>query len=190
MLKRSMSLGRLSRKKDKAKTPDVELGHAWYVLTPAALDYRIRPNRHPGRLRKFVPYHYCQKIVNWAIISENKVKSQEKDRQVGDDKWKYSKKSGGGAVMRAGAVIRSNTIHVLWHHVQWNSSCEATLLALKMWPFKRGALSAGVTINTFMFRFTLSSGLFRGVASPQGGLSEGVPLYLLLYLVSLRLRLW
>ena len=30
------------------------------------------------------------------MISENKVKSEEKDCQVGDDKWKYSKKSGGG----------------------------------------------------------------------------------------------
>ena len=29
------------------------------------------------------------------MISENKVKGQEKDRQVGGDKWKYSKKSGG-----------------------------------------------------------------------------------------------
>ena len=48
--------------------------------------YRIRPNRHPGRLRKFVLYHECQKMVKWVIISENKVKSQEKDRQVGDDK--------------------------------------------------------------------------------------------------------
>ena len=35
-------------------------------------------------------------IVKWAIISENKVKSQEKDRKVGNDKWKYSKKSKGG----------------------------------------------------------------------------------------------
>ena len=45
--------------------------------------YRIRPNRRPGRLSKFVLYHYCQKIVKWAIIRENKVNSQEKDRQVG-----------------------------------------------------------------------------------------------------------
>ena len=28
----------------------------------------------------------CQKIVKWAIISEIKVKGQEKDRQVGNDK--------------------------------------------------------------------------------------------------------
>ena len=51
----------------------------------------------------------------WVIISDNKVKIQEKDRQVGDDKWKYSKKSGGGGgVMRAGAVIRSNTVQGLF----------------------------------------------------------------------------
>ena len=38
--------------------------------------YRIRPNRRPGRLRKFVLYHECQKIVKWAMISGKKVKSQ------------------------------------------------------------------------------------------------------------------
>ena len=43
----------------------------------------------------------------------------------------------------------------------------------EMWPFKRGGLSSGVEINTFMFRFTLSSGLSRGF-----GLSSGVPFYL------------
>ena len=37
------------------------------------LIYRIQPNRRPGRLRKFVLYHKCQKIVKWAIISENKI---------------------------------------------------------------------------------------------------------------------
>ena len=41
-----------------------------------------------GARGKFVLYHYCQKIIKWAIISENKVNSQEKDRQVGNDKWK------------------------------------------------------------------------------------------------------
>ena len=50
--------------------------------------YRIRPYRRTGRLREFVLYHLCQKIVKWAIISENKVKSQDKDRLVGDNKWK------------------------------------------------------------------------------------------------------
>ena len=39
------------------------------------------------------------------------------------------------------------------------------------WPFKRGGLSSGVDINTFMFRFTLSRGLSRG-----GGLSSEWPL--------------
>ena len=45
------------------------------------------------------------------------------------------------------------------------------LLHQKKWPFKRGGLSSGVEINTFMFKFTLSSGLSRG-----GGLSSGWPL--------------
>ena len=56
-------------------------------------------------------------------------------------------------------------------NVQWNPSCEATPFASEKWPFKKGGLSSGVEINTFMFRFTLSSGLFRG-----GGLSSGWPL--------------
>ena len=60
--------------------------------------------------------------------------------------------------------------------IQWNPSCEATPFAPEKWPFKRGGLSSGVKINTFMFRFTLSSGLSRGAASRQGGLSKGVPL--------------
>ena len=55
--------------------------------------------------------------------------------------------------------------------IQWNPSCEATPFAHKKWPFKRGGLSSGVEINTFMFRFTLSSGLSRG-----GSLSSGWPL--------------
>ena len=55
--------------------------------------------------------------------------------------------------------------------IQWNPSCEATPFASEKWPFKRGGLSSGVEINTFMFRFTLSSGLSRG-----GGLSSGWPL--------------
>ena len=57
------------------------------------------------------------------------------------------------------------------YYIQWNPSCEATPFALENWPFKRGGLSTGVEINTFMFRFTLSSGLSRG-----GGLSSGLPL--------------
>ena len=54
--------------------------------------------------------------------------------------------------------------------VQWNPSCEANPFAPEKWPFKRGGLSS-VKINTFMFRFTLSNGLSRGV-----GLSSGWPL--------------
>ena len=50
--------------------------------------YRIRPNRRPGRWRKFVLYHWCPKIVKWAIISENKVIIRKKNRHVGDNKWK------------------------------------------------------------------------------------------------------
>ena len=60
--------------------------------------------------------------------------------------------------------------------VQWNPSCEATPFASEEWPFKRGGLSKGVEINTFMFKFTLSSGLSRGVVSRHGGLSKGVSL--------------
>ena len=39
------------------------------------------------------------------------------------------------------------------------------------WPFKRDGLSSEEEINTFLFRFTKSSGLSRG-----GGLSKGWPL--------------
>ena len=56
------------------------------------------------------------------------------------------------------------------HSIQWNPSCEATPFAGEMWPSKRGGLSSGVEINTFMFRFTVSIGLSRGV-----GLSSGWP---------------
>ena len=55
--------------------------------------------------------------------------------------------------------------------LEWNPSCEATPFAPEKWPFKRGGLSSGVEINTFMFRFILSNGLSRGV-----GLSSGWPL--------------
>ena len=64
--------------------PAVQLFRLFRVVT--FRQYRIRPNRRPGRLRKFVLYHKCQKIVKWTIISVNKVKSQDKDRQVGDNK--------------------------------------------------------------------------------------------------------
>ena len=59
----------------------------------------------------------------------------------------------------------------------WYPSCKATHFVAEIWPFKRGGLSSGVRINTFMFRFTLSSSLFRRVGSQEGGLSKGVPLY-------------
>ena len=63
-------------------------------------------------------------------------------------------------------------------NVQWILSCEATPFAPGKWPFKRGGLSSGVEINTLLFRFTSSSGLFRGVMAPrQVGLSKGVTLY-------------
>ena len=55
--------------------------------------------------------------------------------------------------------------------IEWNPSCEATPFVAEMWPFKWGGLSSGVEINTFVFRFTLSSGLSREV-----GLSSGWPL--------------
>ena len=55
--------------------------------------------------------------------------------------------------------------------VQWNPSCEAPPFAPEKWPFKRGGLSSGVKINTFMFRFTVSIGLSRGI-----GLLSGWPL--------------
>ena len=66
---------------------------------------------------------------------------------------------------------------MIYCDIQWNPSCEATPFASEMWPFKRGGLSSGVEINTFMLRFTLSSGLSRGVASYQGGLSKVVQLH-------------
>ena len=50
-----------------------------------------------------------------------------------------------------------------------------SLFAPEKWHLKRGGLSSGVEINTFMLRFTLSSGLSRG-----GGLSSGWPLNLLI----------
>ena len=54
------------------------------------------------------------------------------------------------------------------YRIQWNPSCEATPFESERCPFKRGGLSSGVEINTFMLRFTLSSGLSRG-----GGLLSG-----------------
>ena len=69
-----------------------------------------------------------------------------------------------------------------FYSLQWNPSCEATPFASEKWPFKRGGLSSGVENNTFMFRFTLSSGLSR-----QGWpLIRGSTVYtLMLYFCSL-----
>ena len=47
-----------------------------------------------------------------------------------------------------------------------------SLLRQKM-AFQEGWLLSGIEINIFMFRFILSRGLSRGVASCQGGLSKG-----------------
>ena len=70
--------------------------------------------------------------------------------------------------------------------IQWNPSCEATPFAFEKWPFKRVGLSSGVKINTYMFRFTLSSGLSR-----EGRLPSGWPLkrgFTVVLYVSLFLR--
>ena len=49
-----------------------------------------------------------------------------------------------------------------------NPSCVATPFASEKWPFKRVDLLPGVEINTFMFKFILSSGLSRGCGIPSG----------------------
>ena len=70
-------------------------------------------------------------------------------------------------------LVHDTASVLIYKHIfiQWNPSCEATTFASEKWPFKRVGLSSGVEINTFMFRFTLSSGLSRGA-----GLSSGWPL--------------
>ena len=40
-------------------------------------------------------------------------------------------------------------------NVQWNPSCKTTLFAPEKWPFKRGGLSSGVKINTFVVRYNV-----------------------------------
>ena len=52
--------------------------------------------------------------------------------------------------------------------IQWNPSYEAIPLAPKLWPFKRGGISSGVEIHTYVSRFTLSSGLPRWVGFQKG----------------------
>ena len=67
---------------------------------------------------------------------------------------------------------------VQYSTVQWNPSCEATPFVPEKWPFKRGSLSSRVKINTFMFRFTVSSGLSRGVDLSSGlSLKRGSTVY-------------
>ena len=57
------------------------------------------------------------------------------------------------------------------------SSRRVSPFAPEKWPFKKGGLSSGIEISTFMFRFTVSSGLSRGGALIKSGLSKGVSLY-------------
>ena len=64
---------------------------------------------------------------------------------------------------------------VFKQNMYWFS--EAIPFVPEKWPFKRGRLLSGVEINEFMFQFTFSSGLYKGVTSRQGGLSKGVQLY-------------
>ena len=47
--------------------------------------------------------------------------------------------------------------------VQRIPSCLGKPYAPEIWPIKRGGLLSGEAINTFMFRFTLSSCLSRWV---------------------------
>ena len=58
-------------------------------------------------------------------------------------------------------MLRTLALTYLLKQVQRNPSCEATPFTPEKWPFKRGGLSSGVEIDTFMFKFTLSSGLSR-----------------------------
>ena len=60
--------------------------------------------------RKFVLYHWCQKIFKWAIIRENKVKSK-----------------GGGA------VIRSNTVLYIETWVCTVTTCNTKLTNKTSW---------------------------------------------------------
>ena len=59
-------------------------------------------------------------------------------------------------------------VHVSVYDIQSNPSCEATPFAPEKWPFKRGGLSSGVEINTFMFRLHCQVAFPEGVASCQG----------------------
>ena len=61
----------------------------------------------------------------------------------------------------ANRMAAQEEFHCLKNTVQWDPCCRATFLEPEKWPFKRGGLSSGIAINTFMFRFTLSGGLSR-----------------------------
>ena len=80
----------------------------------------------------------------------------------------------------AKCFVAANTLEITFPFLSWNPSCEATPFEPEKWPFKRGGLSPGVEINTFMFRFTLSSGLSRGGGLLSGWPLKGIPLYVLL----------
>ena len=48
-------------------------------------------------------------------------------------------------------------------NIQWNLSWEATPFAPEMWPHKSGGLSSVLgLVNTFLLRFTSTSGLGGG----------------------------
>ena len=53
------------------------------------------------------------------------------------------------------------------NYTRWNPSCEATPFASEKWPIQRGE------INTFMFRFTLSSYIYRSLRPSQGTVNGG-----------------
>ena len=60
-------------------------------------------------------------------------------------------------------LVKNSYTATYKYTVQWNPTCEAPTPAPAIWRFKRDDSSSEVEINTFMFRFTLSSGLYRGV---------------------------
>ena len=62
------------------------------------------------------------------------------------------------------------------------NTVEPLPYAAEMWPSKRGGLLSGVEINTYMFTFTLSSGLSRGVSHSSGWpLKRGSTIFVLIY---------
>ena len=84
----------------------------------------------------------------------------------------------GLALIDASHLVFSNTMFTM---INTPAHINAPLTPLErpsFWTrnFKRGFLSPLVEINTFIFRLTLSSDLFRGVGH-SSGLSKGVQLY-------------